>query len=772
MGLNLRLYYSYMMFLRSTAILGFLFVALVPWSCAWGGTADQDAGTESGIDSNAGSNGSMERAAALVAEVTIYRDGYGVPHIWGGSDESVVFGFAYAQAEDIFWQVEDSYILALGRYSEVHGPRGLNSDLLNRAFEVVPRSREDFPKLDAKARSLCIAFTDGLNYFLAKHPSVRPRLIDHFEPWHVLAFWRQIQLEMSYRYTHLSDSYLPRNNSRIWAQVGSNGWAIAGSRTQSGGTMLFVNPHQPLFGFGQLYEAQLSGTEGRDGKPWNFTGATFPGSPLLTIGRNRYLGWTMTTNEPDIADVWEVRFSDTNDPLAYEYDGAWRRATEWRETIRIKSGQHIREEFYILRKTHHGPVVGKVDETTRLVARISGLYEVVPMRQSLPMMKARSLQEFRDALSLLQLSFMNIVYADIAGNIYYLYGARAPRRDPRFDWSKPVDGSDPRAEWLGVHGLDDLPQVVNPRSGFVQNCNSSPYITTDMGNPSPGEVPPYLVEDANEHKRRALRSLEMLRQMENISLDDLERAAFDTEVYWARHVMPQFLDEFEKVQVDAPEFAAELEPLVEHLKAWDCRVTADSTAATLCEAWYEAIYESDYPGENLKERYAKDPIRRLEALNLAAAKLERLHRTWKVPYGRLHRLQRRPDIADLFALRFDDRGTSLPYLGVYGPMGAILTQYYTPSIHIPLITSQKKRYGVVGTTYMAIYEFGPDGGMGRSVVPFGTSGDPRSTHYFDQAELLAACRMKPIPFTLAEVQAATVLAYHPGEEETIPKSID
>ena len=167
-------------------------------------------------------------AEELAGQVTIHRDRYGVPHIFGKSDRSVVFGFAYAQAEDNFWQVEDSYILALGRYSEAHGPQGLNSDLLNRAFEIVPKSRADFGKLDATTRELCKAFVAGLNYYLAKNPHVQPRLIKTFEPWHVLAFQRQVGLELCFRYTHLSSSYLPRNNRTIWAAAGSNAWAIAG----------------------------------------------------------------------------------------------------------------------------------------------------------------------------------------------------------------------------------------------------------------------------------------------------------------------------------------------------------------------------------------------------------------------------------------------------------------------------------------------------------------------------------------------------------------
>ncbi|MEX0977956.1 MAG: penicillin acylase family protein, partial [Pirellulales bacterium] len=165
-----------------------------------------------------------EAEARLLARgVTIYRDGWGVPHIHGQTDRHVMFGYAYAQAEDFFWQIEDTYILSLGRYSEVHGPKGLNSDLLNRAFEVVPKSRVAYRELEPEYQALCGAFTLGLNYYLATHPETKPRMITHFEPWHVLAFGRQVLLELCFRYTRLSHNYLPRTHPLISTATGSNG---------------------------------------------------------------------------------------------------------------------------------------------------------------------------------------------------------------------------------------------------------------------------------------------------------------------------------------------------------------------------------------------------------------------------------------------------------------------------------------------------------------------------------------------------------------------
>ena len=703
-------------------------------------------------------------AAGLAAKVTIHRDQYGVPHIFGRTDESTFFGFGYAQAEDFFWQVEDAYILALGRYAEVHGPRGVNSDLLNRAFEIVPRSRRDYAALDPTSQQLYEAFVAGLNYYLQTHANVHPRLIRKFEPWHVLAYYRHVALELGFRFTGLSDDYLPRRNPPIWAATGSNGWAISGKRTSSGAPMLLANPHMPLFGFAQLAEAHLRSDGGADGKPWNFTGAHFYGCPALAFGHNERLGWTLVTNEPDIADTWRVRFSDAERPLAYEYNGGYRTADRWTETIRVRKSRGMETREFTFRKTHHGPIVAKEDETTMLAARVSGIFETVPLRQSLRMMKAEKLQDFQRALSLMQILYMNVVYGDCDGNILFVYTGRVPRRNPQFDWSQPVDGSDPATEWLGHHSLDELPQVLNPAAGFVQNCNSTPLITTDGDNPRLADYPPYMIGDAQMRRRRALRSRELLRGMNDVTFDQWQAAAFDNEVFWAKQQLPKYAEHFETLQRQHARLAKRVKPYLEHLLAWDARITADSTAATLCHAWYEQLHGSGYPGETMRDRYLDKPDQQLEALARAAERLEGLHGKWRVPYGELYRSQRVDRIADLMTARFEDHGASMPALGGHGPMGTIFTQYYTPSLEIPWVISQRRRYGLVGTSYLGAYEFLPQGVRSASVVAFGTSGDRTSPHFFDQATLLAKGKLKPVLFSKSQVLQGAVRSYHPGQK--------
>jgi penicillin amidase len=456
-----------------------------------------------------------------------------------------------------------------------------------------------------------------------------------------------------------------------------------------------------------------------------------------------------------------MRFTDPRRPLAYQYGGDWRLAEEWTETIRVRKGEGFDDRKFTFRKTHRGPIVKDEGGGAMLAAQISGLFEAVPMRQALRMIKARNLDEFRTALAPMQMLFMNVLYADCDGNVWYLYNGRVPRRNPKFDWSKPVDGGDPATEWLGVHELDELPQALNPAAGFLQNCNSTPFMVTDGDNPRPESFPPYMVADGQRRNRRSLRSMELLRGLQKASFEDWQKAAFDTEVYWARKELPKYAEELEKLKAAKPQAADAVRPYLEHLLAWDGRITAASTEATLFEAWYEMLYGPGYPGEKMRRQFDGKPEEQLAALVHAAEKLIDLHGKWKVPYGELFRLQRPSQVADLIDARFSDGRASLPSIGGHGPMGVALTQYYSPSIVLPLI-SQRKRYAIVGTSYLAAWEFAPEGARGASLVPFGVSGDPDSPHYFDQAKLLSQQQLKPEHFTEQQVAHNAARSYHPG----------
>ncbi len=700
----------------------------------------------------------------LAQDVTIYRDKYGMPHIDGKTDEAVIFGFGYCQAEDFFWQIEDSYVMGLGRYSELYGKQFLSKDLRNRAFEIPQRSQEDFSKFDPKLQRMGEAFIGGVNYFLDTHPRVKPRLIKRFEPWHLVAFARAATLELVGGHMHVPGGDVPTSygeqklQEEVRAATGSNALAIAGSKSRSGKAMLLINPHQPYYGYGQFYEAHL-----RSGEGWNFTGASFFGTPSLALGHNEYCGWGFTTNEPNVGSSWRETFDDPDEPLNYKYDGGYRKAVEWKDTIKVKRGADFENVEVTLRKTHHGPILHKVNEKEYVSGNIGKLYDSIFSRQTMQMVRAKNVDDFKAAMGMLEIHLFNTVYADVHGNIYYLYNGVVPKRNPGFDWKHPVDGSDPRTEWQGIHPVSDLPQVLNPPSGYVQNCNSTPYTTTANAGPAIGDYPDYMVEDRYDDKRRAKISRKLLEEASDMTFDRWHDLVFDTTIYWALTELPRYKRDLETVRHSDPELAAKVTPYLEHLLDWDCKGSIESTPTTLCIAWYEELYGFGYPAETLKHQYVSNVPEQFKALLTAAKKLEDTFGNWKVPYGDVNRLQRHANVSDFIKIPFSDNLPSLPSAGLPGPPGVVFTMYFTPTIYVPPLKVMKKHYAVVGSSYIAAVEFG-DKVVSKSLLPYGASGDAKSPHFFDQAELLSKKQMKENPFYWEDVVAAAKQVYHPGEK--------
>jgi len=674
-------------------------------------------------------------ANPLAKDVTIYRDTYGVPHVFGRTDASTAFGFAYAQAEDNFWRVEENFISALGRSSEIYGEKSLDEDRLNHALEIPRLAREEYARLDKQMRSLCDAYAAGFNYYLERHTEVKPRLLTKIEPWYTLAF---------IRYNYFQNGFARDPNLRraglqtaaidndLKPHTGSNGWVVGPSKSASGHALLFINPHLPFFGPGQVYEGHVHSDEG-----WNFTGYTRFGFPLPYVGHNDNGGWVSTDNAADLTDVYLETFDDPARPLAYKYGNGYRLATEHVEEIRVKTANGIETRKFTMRKTHHGPILAARDGKM-LSLRMAKFESDGWLREWYDMTRAKSLNELKRAVSPLNMLFGNVMYADRQGNTWYLYNGAIPKRDPRFDWTKPVDGSDPATEWQGYHTIDELPQLTNPATGWMQNCNTSPFLLTSEGNPDPKQFPKYMVQEG-DNPRGAI-SREILSSKPKFTFDEWTRLAFDTRVMSAGKDLEALLAVLrERNQTTFR--TTRLLAVYDELSRWDRRSANDSIAMTIFSLYHE-------------RRMRDEKLEVLAALNDALNSLEEDFGTWKVAWGELNRLQRIDESRDQ---DFDDSKPSLAVSGVNGNDGAVFTFYATPE------RGQKRRYGVAGGTYVSVVEFSPRV-RALSVHTFGASGDPKSKHYTDQSVLYTRGEFKPSWLALEDIRANLEAAYKPGEE--------
>ncbi len=695
-------------------------------------------------------------------QVTIIRDNWGIPHIYGKTDADAVFGLLYAQCEDDFKRVEMNYIEKLGRMAEVKGEAELYEDLLIRLVIDSAEAIKDYKRAPAWLKKLCNAFADGINYYLYKNPSVKPALLHRFQPWYPL-LWTDGSIgaistadvttnELKNFYSG-EPSFSYRNEPKEESPAGSNGFAFAPKITESGNAILYINPHVTFYFRPEVHMVSEEGL--------NAYGAVTWGQFFIYQGFNEQCGWMHTSSAVDAADSYIEKISKKGNGWVYHYEGKERPVLEKKISLRIKKGNDVETKTINALFTHHGPIMAKRNGEWLSVKADNRIMN--GLIQCWQRTKAKGLDDFKKTLDLKGNISNNTVYADAQGNIAYWHGNRVPSRDTKYDWSKPVDGSIAATEWKGYHPIHETVLSINPPNGWLQNCNSTPYTVAGDNSPKKENFPAYMAPDGENF--RGINAVRTLSETPKYDIDKVIRAGYDTRVAAFEVLVPALVKAFEKQVNYSDSLFALLAGPIAVLKNWDYRCAENSIATTLAVEWGQKILpamlrtkiiddeeadqvdKANYFAANAKPHELLLPL--LATINELQNKFGR----WQLPWGTINRFQR---ISSDIDNKFDDSKPSIPVgfvSSTWGMLPSYTSRYYPGT---------KKRYGVNGNSFVCAVEFGKRI-KAKSLLAGGNSGNENSPHFFDQGEMYSKGQFKEVLFYKEDVLKHAERTYHPGE---------
>jgi acyl-homoserine-lactone acylase len=655
--------------------------------------------------------GDMARWRAEASRVTIVRDDWGIAHVRGRSDADAVFGMIYAQAEDDFNRIETNYLTALGRTAEAEGESAIWQDLRAKLYMDPADLQARYAASPIWLKRLMQAWADGLNFYLATHPDIRPKVIARFEPWMALSFSEgSIGGDIERISLDCLEAFYSKKG-RAFAAVaparpiddeprGSNGFAIAPADTAGGHALLLINPHTSFF-----FRSELQVTSGEG---LNAYGAATWGQFFIYQGFNPHAGWMHTSSGVDSVDEFLETIVERNGRLFYRYGNAERPVATSRIVVpyRVADGSRPERRFQVYR-THHGPIVREAGG--KWVAFAMMHKPVEALAQSFLRTKARDYASFVRAAALQANSSNNTIFADDRGEIAYLHPQFIPRRDDRFDYRKPVDGSDPATDWRGLHALGETPHLLNPPNGWIQNTNDWPYSAAGPFSPKASDFPRYIDMVGETPRGRA--ALRVLGARRGFTLDTLRDAAFDPYLTAFAEYVPALVLAYDRMPASDP-LKAKLAGPIALLRGWDYRWSADSIATSLAMFWGETLWSQVAPqagreGLSVYDYIARraSPDTRLKALAAAVDRLDRDFGSWRTPWGEINRFQR---LTGDIVQPFSDAGPSIPIPFASGRWGSLA------SFGARAYPGTKRWYGTSGNSFVAIVEFAaPGGGPGR-----------------------------------------------------------
>ncbi len=664
--------------------------------------------------------------ARAVDEATIYRDEYGIPHVFAPTLEAASFAIGYAQAEDRLEELLKNYRRANGTMAEVFGPDSYGADLIQRMWRHSDISREKYNEVSPKMRAGIEAYIDGVKTFMREHPEQVPKWAQEIHPWDVIALGRYIIWGWP-----LGEAGGDLRRGGIEpdpaAYRGSNEMLIAPSRTAMNAPIAVIDPHLSWYGEFRFYQIRIYAGD------YNVSGVSILGVPFPSLGHSRYCSVAMTTGGPDTSDIYEEELNPAN-PRQYRYDGQWRDIQVRKEKIGVKKGEAIDWREVEIEYTHHGPIVAHKGGKAYSMA-ISYANEVGLTDQIHEMMTARNLDEMKRALGHLQLMSQNIMVGTVQGDIYYLRTGRVPIRAKGVDPSKPIPGNTSATEWQGIHPISDLVQITNPTSGYMHNCNVTPFGMMKDSPLVPEKYTPYIYNASRTAPRhqRAEMMTDLLDGANKVTLEDAINIAFSPRVYHAELWQARLKASWAKaggspsassVSSDAasgrPGVTAEAIEVFDLIQKWNRRSDADSEGALAYYAFKRGLGPDLGKQVEVPADITDDQL--IAAVGKASEWLKSNFGSLRVPYGRYFRVGRQsgdrtfPVGGGSLNGGANNVGMATPRAISFGPVGKeMVGAGGQTSTQIVVMTNPPKSY---------------------AIIPLGESDHKESGHWDDQAEKL------------------------------------
>ena len=661
-------------------------------------------------------------------KIDIVRDEFGVPHIFAKTDAEVAYGLAWAHAEDDFETIQIGYLAGNNLLSEYLGNVGLGADFISQFIgsEDLFESKYD-SDISSEYKNIVKAYALGLNSYAREHPD--EVFVEDLFPVNEKKMMRYAQLQLFISsngdkwVSNIIDNKLSYNFSKEEQYKGSNTFAFNSTKTKDGSTYLAINTHQPLDGPVSWYEAHLCSEEGT-----NILGALFAGTPNILIGTNENLAWAHTVNQPDKTDVFALEMHPDK-KLQYRVDGTYLKLEEKKAKLRFKLlgiPLSIKKKFY---KSIYGPTLK--NKSGFYSVRTPALFEIRALEQWWRMNKAKNFTEFYKVLKMKALPGYNIGYADKNDTIFYISNGLIPKRAKNYDWASVVPGNTKKTLWTESYEIEELPQVVQPKSGYFYNANHTPFKSSaEEDNPDPTNFDSNMGFETYDNNR-STRLKQLIDEYEKLDYDDFKRIKYDRQ--YPRPYTFNWMDIHYLELLDSKKYP-DIEMLIERLQAWDRKANKNSLGA----GTFAVLYDQ------LRPFYSKIPEPKIfpasyiiQALRNTKKYLLKYFNTTEVKLGDYQKLVR--------------GSKELPIFGLPDVITAMSSRPYKDG----------KVKVVSGESYIELIRFTDKGPEIESVISYGSSDHPDSKHYDDQMEMYSNFKTKKMTLNKDSVYKNAKKIYNP-----------